>query len=163
MLQNFGLISEILWSCLNIRFKQHQYKNISTGIISVRHTLLPVPCFLFIQSVVSVETEAWSSTRLQDASLPSSLPLFSPSSIYPLHLAACQTALCHWPFAPDTHNLCFSISILPSWYMPLSSFPSLTPLFPIHFLFSLSLSLFSSLHALCAKSSFCEAFKNRSC
>ncbi len=57
--------------------------------------------------MVSVETEAWSSTRLQDASLP----LFSPSSIYPLHLAARQTALCH---RPSLQTLIFSIFILPS-------------------------------------------------
>lgn len=77
-----------------MNLKQYYSTN---NVISAVHPLLPVPCFLLILLVVSVEAGAWSSTRLQDASLPSSPSLLSPSSVYPPHLAACQTTLCHRP------------------------------------------------------------------
>lgn len=35
----------------------------------------------------------------------------SPSSIYPLHLASCQTVLCHWPSLQTPAIFCFSIFI----------------------------------------------------
>lgn len=126
------------------------------------------PCswFLFIQSGVSVETEAWSSTRLQDASFPFSPLPFSFLSI--LYLSSPPGSLPDSAepsaFTADTHNLCLSIFILPFWYTHLSRILSLITVFPIYLLFlSVSLSILSSLPALWGNSSFCEAFINRSC
>lgn len=61
------------WSWLNMRFKQHKSNSISTGIISVRHTLLPV----FYSS------SRWSQWRLRPGAVPDSRTL--PSLCY-LHL-----------------------------------------------------------------------------
>lgn len=102
--------------------------------------------FLFIPSEVSVELEACSSTRLQEASLP-------PPSIYPLHLAACQTAQCHRPSLQTLTNFHFSIFIL-------LALPCLPPLFHIYCLLSLPPS--HPPPALRGNNSLCEAFKNRS-
>lgn len=85
--------------CFNICFKQHQSNNISTGIQSVRHTLLPVPGFYLSSQGFQwrLRPEAVPDSRTLPSLSPPSLSLFSPSSIYPLHLGACQTALSRRP------------------------------------------------------------------
>lgn len=129
---------------------QHECNSICTGIIPVRYTLLPV----FYSS------SRWSQRRLRPGAVPDSRTLHSlpPSSIYPLHLAACQTALCHRPSLQTLTIFVFLFSFFSRSMCICLPFPSLTPVSSVYLLFS-----FCVAPLLPPCSHLWEAFKNRNC
>lgn len=96
-------------------------------------------------------SSSWGSQwRLRPGAVPDSrtlpsLPLLSPSSIYPLHLAACQTELYR---RPSLQTLTIFVFLFSSFHR------GMCICLPFPLFFSLSLLLFSFLPAL--------VFKNRS-
>lgn len=122
-------------------FKQHQSNNISTGIQSVRHTLLPVPGFYLSSQGFQwrLRPEAVPDSRTLPSLSPPSLSLFSPSSIYPLHLGACQTALSRRPSLQTLTISVFLFSFFRFGIHICLVFSLLLLFFPFIFFFSLSL------------------------